>query len=254
MASATYSQEGRLLRIKTTLGLTELLLEKWSGVESLSKPFEFRVVMLSTDLQVDIKSLLRTSATISLYLADGTPRYFNAVFRSIVQSHQSGGSGGDQSDDDSVTKLAVYEAVLVPKVWFLSLNSDCKIFQSMSVPDIVGKVLKDAGISDYQFRTQGTYPTREYCVQYRESSLHFISRLLEEEGIFYFFEHTDTKHTMVFADKSSVLPTCPGQAVVVYAYDEGGWVSEEEGLEGVKPRLPGKPPLPTTTSRRRAST
>jgi type VI secretion system secreted protein VgrG len=233
MASATYSQEGRLLRIKTTLGLTELLLEKWSGVESLSKPFEFRVVMLSTDLQVDIKSLLRTSATISLYLADGTPRYFNAVFRSIVQSHQSGGSGGDQSDDDSVTKLAVYEAVLVPKVWFLSLNSDCKIFQSMSVPDIVGKVLKDAGISDYQFRTQGTYPTREYCVQYRESSLHFISRLLEEEGIFYFFEHTDTKHTMVFADKSSVLPTCPGQAVVVYAYDEGGWVSEEEGLEGV---------------------
>jgi type VI secretion system secreted protein VgrG len=74
---------------------------------------------------------------------------------------------------------------------------------------------------------------REYCVQYRESSLNFISRLVEEEGIFYFFEHTDSKHTMVFADNSSVQGTCPGKATATYAYDDDGWVPEDQGLEGV---------------------
>ena len=78
-------------------------------------------------------------------------------------------------------------------------------------------------------------PTREYCVQYRESSLDFISRLLEEEGIFYYFEHTDTKHNLVFADKSSVLPACPGQATAQYSYDQKGWVGEgEEGVAAME--------------------
>src|ERR1022692_1057423 len=149
MGSSIFSQEGRLLQIKTTLGLTELLLEKLSGEETLSKPFEFKVLMLSPDSEVDIKSLLRTNATISLHLADGTRRYFNAVFRSIAQATESGGKAGATGASDSASNLAVYEAILVPKVWFLSLNSDCKIFQTMTVPDIVGKVLKDAGVSDY---------------------------------------------------------------------------------------------------------
>ena len=234
--STTFTQENRLLAIKTTLGVTELLLEKLDGEEALSKPFEFKVLMLSPNFEVDIKSLLRTSATITLYLSDGTPRYFNAVFRSIVQTGESGGAAaGDEetTTGDTAPKLATYEAILVPKIWFLSLNSDCKIFQNLSVPDIVGNVLKDAGISDFRFGTQGTYPVREYCVQYRESSLNFISRLLEEEGIFYYFEHTDTKHTMVFADTSSVLSTCPGQAAAWYSYDQSGKVKDGETGEGV---------------------
>jgi len=230
-----YTQEGRLLNISTTLGTTELLLEKFAGTEALSTPFEFRVTLLSTNFSVDMKSLLRTPATVNLYLADGTVRSWNAIFRTIAQAKE-----GDELEPETANKgamaspsrdLAAYDAVLVPKAWFLSLDSDCKIFQNMSVPDIVGKVLKDKGISDYSFRTNGTYPTREYCVQYRESTLNFISRLLEEEGIFYFFEHTDSKHTMVFADKSSLLPTCPGQATASYSAEQMGWVGE--GEEGV---------------------
>ena len=101
----------------------------------------------------------------------------------------------------------------------------------MTVPAIVEQVLKDKGISDFSFRTTGTYPSRDYCVQYRESSLNFVSRLLEEEGIFYFFEHTDTKHTIVFADKSTLLPVCPNQKEAQYSYDTEGWTGE--GEEGV---------------------
>jgi type VI secretion system secreted protein VgrG len=230
----TYSQAERLLAVKTTLGVTQLLLERFAGAETLSQPFEFKLTMLSTNFSVDIKSLLRTSVTVTLIMADGTSRYFNGVFSSLTQAKAGADvkiatpAAGIGNPDE---ELAVYEAIMVPKFWLLSLDSDCKIFQTMTVQAIIEKVLKDKGVTDYSFRLNGTYPTREYCVQYRESSLDFISRLLEEEGIFYFFEHTDTKHTLVFADKSSILPACPDQAVAEYSYGTEGWVGE--GKEGV---------------------
>ncbi|HTX37403.1 MAG TPA: type VI secretion system tip protein TssI/VgrG [Bryobacteraceae bacterium] len=230
----TYSQTERLLNINTTMGETEVLLEKFSGTEALSTPFEFKVALLSPDFSLDLKSLLRTSATVTIFLADGSERVFNAVFRSLAQAKEGEEIVTEREAmgiTNPHTDLATYEGILVPQVWFLSLDCDCKIFQSMTVPDIVGSVLKDKGVSNYAFRTNGTYPEREYCVQYRESSLHFISRLLEEEGIFYFFEHTETEHTMVFADNSSLLPACPNQATAQYSYDKEGWVGE--GQEGV---------------------
>ena len=229
-----YSQKERLLQIKTTLGETELLLEKFTGTEALSKPFEFAATLLSPDFSVDLKALLRTKATITIYLADGTPRYFNAVFRSLSQAKEGDDMTADR-DRAGISKpvedLAVYQAILVPQFWFLSLDADCRIFQNQSVPGIVEKVLKANGVTDFSFRTRGEYPARDYCVQYRESSLNFISRLLEEEGIFYFFEHTDTKHTIVFADKSSLLPPCPGQPIAEYSFDQEGWIGK--GKEGV---------------------
>jgi type VI secretion system secreted protein VgrG len=228
-----YKQEGRLLQITTTLEDNTLLLEKFSGAETLSKPFEFHVTLLSTDFDIDLKSLLRTSATVALVLVDGTKRYFNTVIHSIMQGQEDSDveGGNDMGIGHPAHELATYEAILVPKLWFLSLNSDCKIFQNMSVPDIVAKVLDDAGISDYQFQTYGTYPTREYCVQYRESSLTFISRLLEEEGIFYFFAHRETKHTIIFIDKNTTGGAVPGQEIVKYSFDQEGWVAEgEEGI------------------------
>jgi type VI secretion system secreted protein VgrG len=242
-----YKQEGRLLQIETTLGDNELLLEKFSGAETLSKPFEFQLTLLATDFEVDIKSLLRTTATVTLILANGNKRYFNAVFHSIMQGHEDSDvqSPNQMGTGHPAHELAVYEAVLVPKIWFLSLNSDCKIFQNLSVPDIVSKVLDDAGVTDYQFQTYGTYPPREYCVQYRESSLDFISRLLEEEGIFYFFAHQQTKHTIIFADKNTTGGAVPeGQDTVKYSYDQDGWAAEgEEGvamLERIESVFTGK--------------
>jgi type VI secretion system secreted protein VgrG len=233
-----YKQEGRLLQIDTTLGEDKLLLEKFSGAETLSKPFEFRVTMLSTELDVDIKSLLRTSVTVALILSDGEKRYFNGVFHSVMQAQEDSDAQGGPAMGMSHPEheLATYEAIIVPKVWFLSLDANCKIFQAMSVPDIVSSVLKEAGVTDFEFNTLGTYPVREYCVQYRESSLAFISRLLEEEGIFYYFTHEETKHTLNFVDKNTAGGTVPGQDTVKYAYDQDGWVGggdEEDKEEGV---------------------
>jgi len=229
-----YSQEQRLIRIKTTLGEKKLMLERFSGTEAVSTPFEFQVKLLSQDHAVDLKALLRTTATVYVRLADKTERYFHAVFRSLRQAQES--EDEEASVDQQGKKahgrdLFIYEGILVPKLWFLSLKADCRIFQDMTVRQIVEKVLTEAGIRDYEFRLQGTYPARDYCVQYRETSLNFISRLLEDEGIFYFFEHTETKHTIVFADKSSIQSTCPGQATANYSYADSGWV--EGDLDGV---------------------
>jgi type VI secretion system secreted protein VgrG len=244
----TYSQEERLLQVQTKLGANELLLERFTGAEELSKPFEFKLTLLSTDSAVDLKSLLRTPLTVTIVMADGTPRYFNAVFSSLAQAKAAGDVGAVSDTRGAISNpredLAVYQGIAVPQLWFLSLDSDCKIFQNMTVQAIVEKVLKDNKITDYSFRLNGTYTAREYCVQYRESSLTFISRLLEEEGIFYYFEHTDTKHTIVFVDTSSVLPACPGQAVAQYSFDQAGWVGEgEEGvaaLERIETAYTGK--------------
>jgi type VI secretion system secreted protein VgrG len=227
-------QTDRLLSVKTTLGETELVLERFSGAETLSQPFEFKLTLLSTNNSVDIKSLLRTSVTVTIIMSDSTERYFTGMFSSLTQAKagsdvKSAPAKRGLSNPDE--ELVVYEAIMVPKFWFLSLDCDCKIFQNMTVQAIIEKIFSDKGLTDYSFRLNGSYPAREYCVQYRESSFTFVSRLLEEEGIFYFFEHTDTKHTIVFADKSSILQPCPGQNTAEYSYSGDGWVGQ--GKEGV---------------------
>jgi type VI secretion system secreted protein VgrG len=179
----------------------ELVLEALSGIEEMSRPYEFQLRLLSTKLNIDMKDLLRKQATVTLQLAgDSQKRYFNGSFASFRQKEQV-------AED-----LVIYEAVLVPSIWFLSLDQDCRIFQNQSVPDIVESVLKGSGISDFNMKTTKSYSPREYCVQYRESNLNFISRLLEEEGIFYYFVHEESKHTIVFDDHSQSLEPCPYQA------------------------------------------
>ena len=245
-----FTQEGRLIKIKTTLEDNKLLLEKFEGAETLSQPFEFHVTLLSNDQQLDLKSLLRTNVTVSLTQIDNTTRYFNAVVHSIMHGQEGSDEAGQGAKGPDSHVLTVYEAVLVPKVWFLSLNSNCKIFQNLSVPEIVSKVLDDAKISDYKFQTFGTYPKREYCVQYRESSLTFISRLLEEEGISYYFLHEASKHTMVFMDNNTTRGAAPlpkGQTSIKYSFEKEGYVSKDEegisGLERIETSFPGKTTL-----------
>jgi hypothetical protein len=96
----------------------------------------------------------------------------------------------------------------------LSLSSDCRIFQRLSVPDIVARVCDDLGFRDYRLRLIGSYEPREYCVQYRETHLDFVSRLLEEEGIFYSFEHHADRHVLVLGDSTAMIPPCPGRAAL----------------------------------------
>src|SRR5690606_5191972 len=103
--------------------------------------------------------------------------------------------------------LFAYRLVLRPWLWLLSRTEDCRIFSSKSVPDIIREVFEDAGFSDFRMALSESYDRVEYCVQYRESDFAFVSRLMEEEGMYYFFEHSEDRHMLVLADaKSSHKP------------------------------------------------
>lgn len=210
---ASYSQAERHLRLKTTLGEDKFLIERLSGTESISAPFLFTLDVLSEDPSVSPDDLLRQPVGIAID-APGSERMLHGHVRRFVQQGRSKG-------------LTRYHMEVVPRLWFLSLSRDCRIYQEMSVPDIVSAVFGEMEVPDFQIRCTGSYPPREYCVQYRETHLEFVSRLLEEEGIFYFFEHGEDGHTLVLADAPSAIEPCPGQATAKIADDSGTWREED---------------------------
>src|SRR5207248_2200165 len=138
----------------------------------------------------------------------GTARYFNGIVSRFVHAGNDGA-------------FALYSAEVVPSLWLLTLSRDRKIYQNKTAADIIKAVLGDFAVT-FDAKLSGTYASREYCVQYDESALDFISRLMEEEGIFYFFNFTDGGHTMVLGDSTSAHVDCTGAAALRYFPDQGG--------------------------------
>ena len=212
---AKYTQANRPMRVDTALGEDVLLLEGFSGDEAVSAPFGYTLDLLSEDPAVAASSVLRTPMSVTIKTLDGSgERFIHGLVRSFAQLGQSEG-------------LTSYRAEIVPWLWFLSLSSDCRIFQNMTVPDIVMQVFKNWGYSDYQLKLVKPHPERVFCVQYRESHLNFVSRLLEEEGIFYFFEHSKGKHMLTLADDNGAVKPCPVQSKARMASDVGQWQKED---------------------------
>ncbi|TIL77344.1 MAG: type VI secretion system tip protein VgrG, partial [Mesorhizobium sp.] len=133
-------------------------------------------------------------------------------------------------------RLAYYEAVIRPWLWFLGNTTDCRIFQNMSVIEIVEEIFSKYSTAKFEKRLQGSYPPREYCVQYDESDLDFVQRLLEHEGILYFFEHDEGKHTLVLADAMNKLKPAPGYEKVPYHFEGQG---SRRDVEYITEWIPG---------------
>ncbi len=208
---ATYTQDNRQIQITTPLGKDELLLTGFTGQEGVSRLFSFDLRMLSENRSVKLEDLVGKKATIKMTLPDGSERLINGIVNSFTQG------GSTMMEGGTTPKIfANYTATLVPWLWLLTRTSDCRIFQEMTVPDILEKIFKDNGFTDYKNRLQGSFQPREYCVQYRETAFNFVSRLMEEEGIFYFFEHEEDKHTLILANSPNEFKPCPLQAKVSY--------------------------------------
>jgi len=189
----TFSQKHRQLRIDTPLGEDALLLQHMSGVESLSEPFQYQATVMSKDSSVDGNELIGKRVSVSYFCESGRVRTFNGFVSNFRYAGQV----------EEPVKMTAYELTIVPWLWFLSQNRDCQIFQDMTTPDIIKKIFAEFGFNDFQLKLSGSYPTREYCVQYRESDFAFVSRLMEEEGICYYFEHSADKHTLILSDSNS---------------------------------------------------
>lgn len=184
-----YTQTAYAFRIDTPLGSDALLLQSFHGEELVSGLFHF-LVETESDSNIDFSQLIGKSVTITGADKDGNKRYFNGIVARLLQSGST------------------YRLELRPKLWTLTLSSDHRIFQAQSAPDIIKKVLQEQGVDSIRDALTGTYETRDYCVQYGETCFAFVSRLMEEEGIFYFFDHADGSHTLVLADDSSAFAPC----------------------------------------------
>ncbi|MGI8742119.1 MAG: type VI secretion system Vgr family protein [Bryobacteraceae bacterium] len=213
-----YTQVNRRIAIETPLGPDALLLRSFQGREAISRIFQFDLDLLSEKDSIPFDDVVGQRVTLKVLLADGSPRYWSGFLARFSQA------GRDQN-------LARYHAVMVPWLWFLTRTTDCRIFQQKKAPEIIQQIFKDLGFSDYSLRLYGDFVQREYCVQYRETDFNFVARLMEEEGIYYFFEHEEGKHTMVLANDPSAHKPCPNQPSARYELSAGGWQDDDVVLE-----------------------
>jgi type VI secretion system secreted protein VgrG len=200
--SAVYIQDNLKLKVSTALGPNKLLLRAFRGEERISGLFQFTLEMVSEDNAIDFQAIVGKAVTVTLSSSD-TARYLNGIVGRFVQ-------------EETNLRLTRYFAEIHPWLWLLTKTSDCRIFQNKSVPEILESVFSDLGFTDFRNDLTGTYDKREYCVQYNESTFNFVSRLMEEEGIFYYFEHGSDKHTLVLGDDSPANPTCSGLSTAVH--------------------------------------
>ncbi len=200
----TITQKHRFFAVNTPLGEDVLVFGRMTAVERLGEPFEFDLELLSERTDIDLLEVLGKNMTVRMELPQargGGTRYFNGF---VTRFSYLGMRG---------QRYGLYRARLNPWLWFLTRTSDCRIFQSQTVPDIIQSIFRGHGFTDFRNSLSGTYRTWEYCVQYRETDFNFVSRLMQQEGIYYYFAHENGKHFLVLADD-------PGAHTPFSGYDQ----------------------------------
>lgn len=189
MPEGLRTQANRSIVINTPLGDDKVAIQSIRGHEEMGRLFQYELELLAEDDAIKFEDLLGQNVTVRIGLGEAPPdiRYVNGFVSRISQHEYRGG-------------LAVYRATIVPWLWFLTRQSDCRIYQEMTFPDIIKQVCKDLGFSDIKDHLSGSYEPRDFCVQYRETTFNFISRLMEQEGIYYYFEHENGQHHLVLCD------------------------------------------------------
>ncbi len=199
--------EATPLQMELVTSLADALkFRSMSGTEEVSRLFEYQVVAVSEDKAVSADDLLGVNAAVSVGVGEDAKRWFHGVVA---------GFGIEGVDGRYFT----YRLTLRPWLWLLTRAANVRIFQEMSAPDIIKEVF-GAYTSTFVDELGGTYNPRTYCVQYRETDFNFVCRLMEEEGIFFFFRHAEDKHELVLADASSSHQPLEGFATIPYDEEE----------------------------------
>ncbi|RKG79717.1 type VI secretion system Vgr family protein [Corallococcus terminator] len=197
--------------------------------ETLSQPYSVEVALTpKPDVELDDTALLGKAARLTVQLGDGTARFFHGVVARI-----------DRRDEGTGPQRRRYRVTVVPRLWTLRHTRRSRIFQELTVPQIVHKVLEQGQV-EHRLALSSSYRKRDYCVQYRESDLAFVSRLLEEEGIFYLFEHGEDAHTMVLGDAASANPAMMGDPKLVFR-ERSRMVAPKEFIHSLSAKLEVQP-------------
>ncbi|KIY37952.1 type VI secretion system tip protein VgrG [Pseudomonas asiatica] len=199
------SQHRRLITFDSPLPAEqELQLLSFTGHEAISELFHFNVELMSQDARIELKKLIGKKVTMGIELVDGSTKYISAHVSDFIHTGADGG-------------VANYSAELVPWLWILSRRRDSRIFQDKTTEQIVKEVFAYyLTLADHEFRLSKPLKPISYCTQYQESDLNFVLRLLEQEGLFFTFQHSQEGHRMIISDDSSVLTQLAGQPVIRY--------------------------------------
>jgi type VI secretion system secreted protein VgrG len=218
------TQTHREVAVKTALGGDVLLFKRMQCSEALGRLSEFRIELASERSDIKIADVLGTDMTVSLDLPQGGKRHFHGI---VTRFAYQGWRDGKPS----------YLAIVHPALWLLTRATNCRIFQDKTVLDIVKAVTGEYGgaIALDDGLLSSTPAAREYCVQYRESDFNFVCRLLEEEGIYFYFTHADGKHTMVLADGYGAHATTGGYDTIQFRDEETGRDALEEAVTRLNP-------------------
>ncbi|MDU5189606.1 MAG: type VI secretion system tip protein TssI/VgrG, partial [Mixta calida] len=208
-------------RITVQLPLEGLLFWKLDGVEALSHPFELTVTLLGTDPRIERHALLGQPLTVSIptgSFLSGTRHINGKITRMAVRSEELSG-----------TRYAVYALTIEPDLWPMRRDKNSRIFQGQTAVQIIHRLLAEYGVQ-VEDRLSGSYREWEYCVQYQESSFAFISRLMELEGIYYWFRHEADRHVMVLSDAPEAHGPWPGCEAIPYHVTGSGGVTSAAGV------------------------
>ncbi|AFK63908.1 Rhs element Vgr family protein 4 [Advenella kashmirensis WT001] len=194
----------RLIGVSIAADNAEFLFDAMQGADGMSTLSDYTVRLLHRSMQVDVRALLGKSLTLTINTA-AAPRHLNGVIASFALVGQEG-------DTD---RYFVYEARVVPWFWLATHKKEFRIYQNQSVPETIKQVLAPYGYA-FEFDLVESYAPRVYCVQYDETDFQFVSRLLEAEGIHYYFRHEQEKHTLVMSDEIQSHKAVDGYEHVPY--------------------------------------
>ncbi len=218
-------QQSRLVAVDSPFGGDAVVFRRLEGREELGRPFEYRVDLLSEDPELRFEEALGRPLSVRMALPDDGTRYFHGLVTDFTQLPGEG-------------RFHAYRVTLRPWLWFLTRAADCRIFPDraaghpaeMTAPQIVAELFREFGFTDFRDALSGEYRPREFCVQYRETAFDFVSRLLEEEGIYYWFAHEADKHTLVLADGYGSHERVPGYEEVRFRPPQANDAREEDTI------------------------
>jgi len=209
------TQDNNIISISTPLGKDVLYLTRFSASEAMSQLFSISASTYTNGTRISLDDLIGQQVFITLKSGENSliplpNRYFNGVVSHIECS------GSRVSDPDLQEDYIDYHLIIQPTAAFMSKRSNCRIYQSKSVIEIITDLFDQHGVV-FKDNTTSSYPKYDYCVQYQETDLDFVTRLLNREGIFYFFEHDESFHTLVIADSPTAYEQCSESSVKCYS-------------------------------------
>jgi type VI secretion system secreted protein VgrG len=211
------TQHDRLFSFDSPLGPDKLLVNSFTGTEQLSEIYHFELELVSEDFSLDWDQIIDRNVTVGIRQRDKTTfRYFNGYINRFVPVRHEG-------------RLAYYSAEMVPWLWYLTQTTDSLIYQEKTIVQVVEATFQKYGFRDYDVKSLGDRHAKWInCCQYQETAFDFVSRLMEVEGVYYYFKHEQGKHTMMMVDHLSAHLPCPYQPTIRVEHQEGAGLFRDE--------------------------